>query len=167
MGSLGMDSAQVLPAAATAPRAAETIAPGSRDPGIARVRRFARLLDTYLVDPIVGLVLPGAGDVLGSLLGLYTIALAIQRRMSPIVVARMLLNLALDAVLGIVPLAGDLFDLGFKAHQRNARLLAEHAQIGGRATTRDWLAVGGAALAFAATVALAVYAIYLALHAIT
>lgn len=128
------------------------------DPELVRVRRLARLLDTYLVDPALGLLVPGAGDVAGSLLGLYTVALAIKRRMSPVVIARMLLNLALDAVLGIVPVLGDLVDLGFRANQRNVALLEAHAGNHGRATARDWIIVVAAALAFVGALALAVYA---------
>jgi hypothetical protein len=103
-------------------------------------------------------VIPGVGDVVGSVLGLYAIVLAVRRRVSPVIVARMLLNLAVDAALGIIPVAGDLFDLGHRAHTKNAVLLAERAERGGRATVRDWLAVVGAALALVLSLALAIYA---------
>ncbi len=137
-------------AARTAPRL---------DPEVERVRKLARVLDNYLVDPIVGLLLPGAGDVIGSLLGLYTVAIALKRKMSPVIVARMLLNLGLDAVLGIVPLLGDLVDLGFKANERNVKLLMERGEQGGRASAKDWLLVVGAALVFIASIGLVVYAV--------
>ena len=127
------------------------------DPEIDRARRLARLLDNYLVDPIVGLVLPGAGDVVGSLLGLYTVAIAFRRRVSPVVIARMLLNLGLDALLGIVPLLGDLVDVGYKANTRNVALLEARTETGGKATAKDWAMVIGAALAFGAAIALSIY----------
>lgn len=139
--------------------AARKSEPATDDPQLARVARLARLLDNYFVDPILGLIAPGIGDVAGSLLGLYAVALALQRRLSPVIIARMLLNLAIDAVLGIVPFLGDLFDLGFRANQRNVRLLADRAEHGGRATVRDWLLVAGAALAFIGAIALAAYAV--------
>jgi hypothetical protein len=129
------------------------------DPEVTRVQKLARVLDHFLVDPILGLIMPGAGDVAGSLLGLYTVALALRRRMSPIIIARMLLNLSIDALLGIVPLLGDLFDFGFRANQRNVQLLGDRAAQGGRATARDWLTVIGAALLFFGTLALAAYAV--------
>ena len=129
------------------------------DPEIERVTKLAKVLDHNLVDPFVGFVLPGVGDLLGSLLGLYTVALAVRRKMSPVIVARMLMNLALDAALGVVPLVGDLFDLGFKANQKNVALLGERAEGGGRATRKDWLAVVGAALAFGLAMGLAIYAV--------
>jgi hypothetical protein len=40
---------------------------------IERARTLARVLDHYLVDPLLGLILPGAGDLIGSLLGLYLV----------------------------------------------------------------------------------------------
>jgi hypothetical protein len=137
-----------------------------KDAELARVRRMAHVLDRYLVDPVIGLLIPGAGDIVGSLLGLYTVAIAIRRRMSPVIVARMLLNLGVDAVLGFVPLLGDLADVGFKANHRNVALLTERAEHGGRATWRDWLVVIGAALAFFALIGLMVYAVVALLRAI-
>ena len=132
---------------------------------ISRARTLARVLDHYLVDPLLGLILPGAGDLIGALLGLYLVAIAVRRRMSPVVVARMLLNLALDAVLGAIPLIGDIADFAYKANQRNLALLVGRRTTG-RATARDWLAVGGAAAAFAAVIGLVIYALVALVRAI-
>jgi len=134
-------------------------------PDIARARTLARALDRYLLDPLLGLVLPGAGDLIGSLLGLYLVVIAVRRRMSPVIVARMLLHLALDAVLGAIPLIGDLADFAYKANERNlALLVGRHAT--GKATTRDWLAVAGAAVVFAAAVVGVGYALAALVRAI-
>lgn len=136
------------------------------DPDLDRARRIARVLDQRFVDPILGFVLPGVGDLVGSLVGLYTVYLAIQRRVSPVVVARMLLNLVLDAALGVIPFVGDLFDLGFRANTRNVALLAERTEAGGRATRRDWLAVVGAAVAFGVVIGVTIYAVVALVRAI-
>jgi hypothetical protein len=40
----------------------------------------------------------------------------------------MALNVAFDGVVGVVPLAGDLFDAAFKANRRNVRLLRRHLE---------------------------------------
>ena len=130
-----------------------------------RVRTLTRVLDHYLVDPVLGLVLPGAGDLIGSVLGLYVVGVALQRRTSPVIVARMLLNLALDAGLGLVPVLGDIADVAYKANTRNLALLSERP-IGGRGTARDWLIVGGAALVFIAVIALVIYGIVALVRAI-
>lgn len=129
------------------------------DSDVERVRKLANVLDHNLVDPLMGFVLPGVGDLLGSLLGLYAVMIAIRRRMSPVIIARMLMNLAIDAAIGIVPLLGDLADIAFKANKRNVALLTARAETGGKATARDWLSVIGAAVAFGVVVFVAVYAV--------
>ena len=127
------------------------------DRDLARVRTLARIMDGYLVDPLIGFVLPGIGDLLGSLIGFYTVIVAWRRRVSPVLIARMILNLGLDAVLGFVPIIGDAIDLGFKANQRNVELLTQRTT--GRATARDWLVVAGAAAAYLAVMGLAIWGI--------
>jgi hypothetical protein len=158
-----MDTVQDLPYLAQRPRRAT----GTRmDPEVERVRRMARVLDHYMVDPLIGLVLPGAGDLIGSLLGLYTVAVAIRRKMSPVIVARMLMNLALDALLGVVPLLGDITDIAFKANERNVKLLVERADAGGKATARDWAMIVGAALVFGGAIGLTIYALVAVVRAL-
>jgi Domain of unknown function (DUF4112) len=125
---------------------------------LARVRTLARVLDHYMVDPLLGLVLPGVGDLIGSVIGLYVVAIAVRRKVSPVVIARMLLNLAIDAGIGVVPLIGDFADLAFKANAKNFALLVERHDTG-KASAKDWLAVGGAVLVFVAVLGLASYAI--------
>ena len=120
----------------------------TRDTELQRVCSVARVLDTYFVDPLIGLFIPGGGDVLGSLLGVYTVMIAARRKVSPVIIARMLMNLAGDAVIGFIPFVGDLFDLGFKANVRNLDLLEQSFEHGGRASARDWLILIGAVLAF-------------------
>ena len=127
------------------------------DREIERARTVARVLDHYLVDPIVGLILPGVGDIATSVAGLYTVGVAISRKLSAVVIARMLLNLALDALLGAVPLIGDLFDLAHRANTRNVALLEQRAVSGGRATARDWAMVMGAFTVFAAAIIVSIY----------
>ncbi|MDQ3338936.1 MAG: DUF4112 domain-containing protein [Myxococcota bacterium] len=129
-----------------------------------RVKKMATVLDRYMVDPIVGLILPGAGDIIGSMLGMYTVSIAFKRRLSPVIIARMLLNLALDALLGIVPLVGDLVDVGYKANLKNVELLQERNT--GKASAKDWAFVVGAALLFFGTIALSIFAIVSLLRAV-
>lgn len=127
------------------------------DREIERARTVAKVLDSYLVDPLVGLLLPGVGDIATSVAGLYTVGVAISRKLSAVIIARMLLNLALDALLGAVPLIGDLFDFAHRANTKNVALLEQRASVGGRATPRDWALVMGAFALFAAAVAGSIY----------
>jgi hypothetical protein len=45
---------------------------------------------------------------------------------SGFLLARMVLNVLIDAVVGVIPFLGDLFDVAFKANMRNLRLMEEH-----------------------------------------
>jgi len=102
---------------------------------VRRVRALARALDTAIripgtsirfgLDSIIGLV-PGAGDVLSSILSGYIVLASARLGVPPWVVVRMILNLGVDTLVGSVPLAGDLFDVGFRANTRNAALLERH-----------------------------------------
>jgi hypothetical protein len=136
------------------------------DPGIARARTLARILDDYFVDPLIGLVLPGIGDVITAVLGLYVVAIAVGRRVAPVIIARMLLNLGLDAAIGAVPLVGDVFDFGFRANRRNVALLTDRVATGGRAMARDWLAVVAAVAGFVAIIGLVCWAVVALVRAI-
>lgn len=117
-------------------------APEDRD--LARSAALVRWLDGRYLDPIIGLVLPEVGDLVTAIAGLYLVAVAIRRKAGAIVIARMLLNLGIDALLGAVPVLGDLADFFYRANTRNLALLRERGN-GRPARVSDWLAVGGAA----------------------
>src|SRR6185503_845114 len=112
-------------------------APEEEDRALAAAATLARWMDDRFLDPLLGLVLPGLGDLLGSLLGLYPVLLAWRRRAPKALLARMLLNLAADAAGGAIPVVGDIWDFLFKAHARNLDLL--RARSGeGRAVRGHW-----------------------------
>ena len=108
------------------------------------------------VDPLLGLLLPGIGDVVGSALGVYPIFLAWRRGASGGLLARMLLNLAVDALAGAVPVVGDVWDFFFRAHTRNLALLQARSTGDRRIHKRavDGLIVAGAAVLLVAALAL-------------
>ena len=110
-----------------------------------RTRQLARLLDSrfripgtqvrFGVDSVIGLV-PGVGDAAGLALSSYVILQAVGLGARGATVARMVANVAIDAVFGSVPLLGSVFDLWFKANDRNVALLGRHGTdpVG----TADW-----------------------------
>ena len=87
------------------------------------------------LDAIIGLI-PGAGDLVGSLVGLYGIIVARQLGAPASIQIRMLSNLGVDALVGAIPLLGDLFDFAFKAHVRN-RVLLERWRLQPHRTQRS------------------------------
>lgn len=74
------------------------------------------------LDPLIGLV-PGAGDLLASLIGAAILVMAVRLRAPRITLVRMCLNLLLNGVLGAVPGLGDVFSVWFQSNRRNAALL--------------------------------------------
>ncbi len=117
------------------------------DPRIADVEALARWLDYAFELPggfrfgmagIIGLI-PGIGDLFDSLISLYIVYRAIQLRIPRVAVARMLVNVGIEALAGAVPLIGDLFDVAFKANRRNYLLLRKHLLDPRRQTSRDWV----------------------------
>ncbi len=140
-------------------------APAPDDGDIRAAETLARWLDDRFLDPLLGFFLPGIGDVIGSVLGLYVVAVAWRRKLPLVTVARMLVNLGVDALVGVVPIAGDLFDVAWKANRKNVRLLrarhdARHDTIG------DWLRVIAALTLLVAALAVPVAAVWWLLHAL-
>jgi Domain of unknown function (DUF4112) len=74
---------------------------------------------------VLGLV-PGIGDAISAALAGYIIWEARQLGLPRWKIARMLGNLAVDTAIGAIPVAGDAFDLVFKANERNLRIVMEH-----------------------------------------
>jgi Domain of unknown function (DUF4112) len=127
------------------------------------LRRFAQLLDSaFLVpgtnyrvglDPIFGLV-PGLGDLVSPLFALGILWQARDLGIPRVVQLRMIINVAVDGLVGAVPLIGDLFDFVWKANDRNMALLERHAAHEHGAATADWLFVLVATLVIIAIAAI-------------
>ncbi len=74
------------------------------------------------LDGIIGFI-PGIGDVLGGLASTILIVAAWSRGIPKVTLARMVANVAIETVVGSVPVLGNLFDIGWKANRRNYALL--------------------------------------------
>jgi hypothetical protein len=110
--------------------------PRSRRARIARIDALATLLDTALVIPGTGVrfgldaligLFPGIGDAITTALSLFIVHEAYALGAPSRLIVRMLGNVALDGMVGAVPLVGDAFDVMWRSNRRNMRLL------------RDWL----------------------------
>jgi hypothetical protein len=99
------------------------------------LRRLARLADAWFrvpgtewrigFDPLVGLV-PGIGDAIGAVVSAAVIVQAARWGASGPVLFRMLVNVAVDAVGGSIPVVGDVFDAAWKANIKNVDLLERY-----------------------------------------
>ena len=111
--------------------------PRSRQERIARIDALATLLDTAFIlpginmrfglDALIGLA-PGIGDAITTAMSLYIVHEARQLGAPRHLLFRMLANVALDGIVGAVPVVGDAFDMMWRANRRNVRLLQDWLQ---------------------------------------
>lgn len=97
------------------------------------------------LDALVGLI-PGFGDTATSLVSFYILVSAVRYRVPKVTLLRMGLNIAIDYLLGSIPLVGDVFDAWWKSNQMNVALLSKRATVSAaearKGKTSDWLFVG-------------------------
>jgi hypothetical protein len=130
---------------------------------LAALRKWSVLLDsafrvpgtnlTFGLDPILGLI-PWLGDLTTPLFAGLLLLHAVRMRIPRVVQLRMVINAAIDLLIGIVPVVGDLFDFGWKANVMNLALLERYAHPGSKASRGDWIFVAvviGALFAIAVT----------------
>jgi uncharacterized protein DUF4112 len=108
------------------------------EPTTDRFRRLdwlSRILDTawsipgtpYRIglDGVLGLI-PGIGDPLGAVLSSYVIFEAARIGAPKHILLRMVGNVAVESLVGVIPVLGDVFDIVWKANVRNVALLRAH-----------------------------------------
>ena len=115
-----------------------------------RLRRISHLLDNAIpipgtkyrigLDPILGLI-PGGGDLLGSIFAGYIVFKSAQMGVPQETLVQMAANIVFDTVAGTVPVAGDLFDVAWKANVKNIELLDAHLGSPEQGKKADWLFV--------------------------
>lgn len=107
---------------------------------IEQLEVVAEWMDRRYLDPLIGFLLPGAGNTISSLVGLYAIVVAARLRVHPIIIARMLLHLAIDSIIGSIPIFGWVGDFFYRAHVKNVQLVKARGETG-EATRNDWFIV--------------------------
>ncbi|AFL86780.1 hypothetical protein Terro_0435 [Terriglobus roseus DSM 18391] len=86
---------------------------------------FLRIPGTQIrfgLDGIIGLI-PGVGDIIGAMASWIIILAAWLRGVPRVTLARMLANVAIETIVGTIPLLGDAFDVAWKANRKNFALL--------------------------------------------
>lgn len=102
-----------------------------------RLEKFSRYTDSSIgipftrfkigMEAIIGLV-PVVGDMAGLALSGYVLLEAQRAGASKDVKLRMLRNMGIDFVGGLLPVVGDAFDAIYKANTRNTRLLKNYLE---------------------------------------
>ncbi len=145
------------------------------DSSASKIRRLAERLVSLLddrfripgtdvrfgLDPIIGILFPGIGDAVSGAGSLGLLAMAFRRGVPRVVMLRMILNIAIDAVAGALPIVGDIFDVAFKANRRNFELIRQYEDPSAKASAWDYvvviLGVSVAILSIIVPIAAAVY----------
>lgn len=101
------------------------------------LERLAYRMDRAFRIPVIGLrvgwdsvagLVPGIGDLLALLPAGYILYSGYRLGASTPVLARMAANSGIDALIGAIPLLGDLFDAAWKSNTRNTALLRRHLE---------------------------------------
>jgi hypothetical protein len=110
------------------------------------IERLAWLMDSSIgignwrigIDPLLGLV-PVLGDAAGAVISMLIVARSIRAGVPRVAAARMMVNVAVDSLVGSIPVGGDLFDFAFKANEKNVRIYKRVLAEGKHDNVRYWL----------------------------
>jgi hypothetical protein len=115
---------------------------------------LSQLMDNQFRIPVLGWrfglnaiidLVPEIGDVATTIVALYVLVSAVRYRVPKVTLLRMGVNIAIYFVVGLIPLAGDLFAAWWKPNLRNISLLRRRATVSAaeakRGRTSDWLFV--------------------------
>ncbi|MBK1988726.1 DUF4112 domain-containing protein [Sphaerospermopsis aphanizomenoides BCCUSP55] len=115
-------------------------------PTLKRLRQISRVLDNAVtipgtsvgigLDPILGLI-PVGGDVLGLIFSIYIIIESARLGVSRATLGRMIVNIIVDALVGAIPMLGELFDFAWRANNYNLKLLEDYLQSPGAKKEAD------------------------------
>jgi|ERR1051325_6323190 hypothetical protein len=109
----------------------------SKRAGLDRIDMLSKVFDTAFILPGTNIrfgieavmrLMPGIGDAAASALSCYLLYEAHRLEVPSRVFARLVANVAIEGVVGAIPVLGDLFDVGFRANRRNVAILREHFQ---------------------------------------
>lgn len=80
------------------------------------------------IDPIIGFI-PWIGDAISTILALYIVLLARRMEVEQKHINKMLVNIAFDFVLGLVPFLGDVSDFFFRSNTKNLKIIEKHGKL--------------------------------------
>ncbi len=115
-------------------------------PTLKRLRQISKVLDNAItitgtqvsigLDHIFGLI-PVGGDVLGLIFSLYILIESARVGIWRATLVRMVVNIIIDALVGAVPMLGNLFDFAWRANNYNITLLEDYLKTSGEKEKTD------------------------------
>jgi hypothetical protein len=138
------------------------------NPQLRHLQTLAKLMDSrfripgtdfrFGLDAIIGLI-PGVGDLTTFGISGFMVFIMAKNGASGFVLARMILNVLIDTIVGSIPLLGDLFDFAYKSNTKNVRLMQEH-YLQGRHQGGAWKVVVPVMLLFGLISAGVIWLVY-------
>ena len=111
------------------------------------LRFWADLLDSrfripgtdvrFGIDPILSLI-PGFGDLASPIFTVVLLVQAVRQHVPRVVMVRMVVNALIDALIGAIPVAGNIGDIFWRSNALNFALLERHARPGRPPTAGDY-----------------------------
>jgi len=109
------------------------------NPKVLWIKRLAWFMDAnfkipftnirFGLDPLLSLI-PGVGNIGTYLVSAFLVWQMQRNGASGKVYLKMLGNILLDVIISFIPILGTIFDIGYKANNRNVNLLIEHYEEG-------------------------------------
>lgn len=93
------------------------------NPVYALMDSIATYMDKWCLDPIIGFIFPGVGDVISGACALPYLYFSLFEVHSIPLALAVLKNTMVDVLVGAVPWIGDLFDLFHRSHKKNFELV--------------------------------------------
>jgi len=94
------------------------------------------------LDAIIGFFVPAVGDAITAVGSVALLFLGVRRGVPTVVLGKMVLNIGIDALVGAIPLLGDIFDVFFRSNRRNLELIELYsAETGRKPSASDYLIV--------------------------
>jgi hypothetical protein len=96
----------------------------AHDESYRTLEKIARVMDDYYIDPLLGLLPVGIGDMISSIVVIPFIYTSLVRLKSIPLTLAVLFNILKDILLGMLPFfIGDVIDVFYKSHKRNLDLV--------------------------------------------
>ena len=120
------------------------------------VKWIATAMDKWFIDPIIGFLAPGLGDIFTSVMTVPFIYVALCRVKSVPLTLAIIYNTLMDVLIGIIPLLGDVFDFFNRSYKQNYAMIVGFVE-GDKRITR---VVNGKAVQFLILIVMICFIIY-------
>jgi Domain of unknown function (DUF4112) len=107
------------------------------------------------LDPVLSLI-PGLGDLASPVFAVVLLVQGVKQRVPHVVMLQMVVNAIVDAIIGAIPVVGNVGDVFWRANLANLALLERHAQPGRPPSRGDYAFVIALAAACGLVVAVPV-----------